>query len=212
MRQFMASEAGRRSGLSVSTAVAPEHRVGSSPVVALALRPSLATVCFLILAASGACGGAGQPPLVATPPQQAQRPEEARGLVRTVPQDGMPSRETQAAPRAGERDGCATGGAVCPASKSYCCRLLGTDGEFGGRSECVASYEDCASTEFACTRQNHRCPDTQGVVAIGCSDDDPNRQLVKSNGENAFDCAEGSTCRCEFRFLHNQAYHEEASP
>lgn len=208
----MARKAGRRSGFGVWTSVLPDHRVGSSLLGALVPRSSLTTACFLILTASGACGGAGRTPLAAPQPEQAHRPEETRGPVRTVAQDGMPSRETHAALRAEGRDGCATGGVVCPASKSYCCRILGADGEFGGRSECVATYDDCASAEFACTRENHRCPDTQGTVAIGCADDDPTRQLVKSNGEDAFDCADGSTCRCEFRFLHNQAYHEEASP
>jgi hypothetical protein len=212
MRRFMASKAGRCSGVGVSTSLVPEHRVGSNVVATLALRSSLTTACFLILTASGACGGAGRAPPIAPQPEQAHRTEGARGLVRTVPQNGMPSRETQAAPGAEGRDGCATGGVLCPASKSYCCRILGADGEFGGRSECVASYDDCTSMEFACTHENHRCPDTQGVVAIGCADDDPKRQLVKSNGEDAFDCADGSTCRCEFRFLHNQAYHDEAPP
>lgn len=171
-----------------------------------ALRMPVAGLGLLGVALVGAaaCGGvqSAAPGRPDSPPKPVLAPSQrTAGPVPTPPPPATEGASTT--PK-----GCAQGGIVCPSSKPFCCKSVDDVGDYDGHSECVATYDDCSSTEFACTRENRRCPSTKGIVPTGCADSDPKHQLVDASGESLPDCAPGRMCRCEFRFVRSEAYHQ----
>ena len=97
---------------------------------------------------------------------------------------------------------CATGAVACEAPTPYCCRLAGADFQPDGRGECVAGFDQCSTAEFACTSGHKDCPNTQGIVSLGCeNDDDPEAETVDANGADVFRCDPGRPCHCKLRYL-----------
>lgn len=198
---------GRRKGFDVAASVVP--RACRSANVVRKEAPRLGAL-WIALACSAACGGPHGPASAGPQAPPVPAPATSTGPSGSAPKPPSSSTEAGGAAAQAPDRGCAEGRALCTGSKPFCCELVDDVGEYRGLSECVASYDDCVSTEFACTHQNNRCPVNQGIVTTGCVDQDPAFQLVNASGENRFDCAAGRVCRCQFRLLHNETYHEAA--